>query len=129
MKTIVLVVDDQPDIRKLIRMTLDSSKYELHEVENGQGALHTVEVVRPHVVLLDATIPGSVDGYAVCAQIKKAPELSSTLVVLITARGQPVDMVAGASAGCDGYLTKPFSPLELIDTVERLMESRGRDQD
>ncbi len=126
MKTIVLVVEDQPDIRKLVSMTLDFGDYEIHEAETGQGALHMVRALRPDVVLLDAATAGDEDGSRECEKNKQTRELSATLVVMWTAQGQPTDVEAGSRAGCDAYLAKPFSPLELIDTVERLLESRGR---
>jgi CheY-like chemotaxis protein len=118
----VLIVDDQPDIRKLILMTMESEGYDLHEASNGEDALRSVHNLRPDVVLLDVMMPGTLDGYQVCEKIKNDPLLQlTTKVVLLTARGQLTDIARGKSVGCDAYLVKPFSPLELIDTVDRLV--------
>ncbi|NTV09667.1 MAG: response regulator [Zoogloea sp.] len=126
MKKIVLVVEDQPDIRKLIRMTLDFGHFEVHEADNGPNALHMMQAIRPNIVLLDVMMPGGLDGFQVCRQIKQDAATARTMVVMLTARGQQADMAAGHQAGCDAYLTKPFSPLELIDTVEGLLETQDR---
>lgn len=123
-KKIVLVVEDQPDIRKLIRMTLDYGDYEVHEADNGDLGLHMVHGIRPDLVLLDVMMPGSLDGYQVCERVKRDPRTAALPVVMLTARGQQADFDAGRVAGADAYLTKPFSPLELIDTVEAQLRKR-----
>lgn len=120
-RKIILVVEDQADIRKLIRMTLDFGAYEIHEADNGENGWHMVKALRPHLVLLDVMMPGSLDGYQVCQKIKQEGVLRHVPVVLLTARGQQSDFETGRQAGCDAYLTKPFSPLELIDTVDGLL--------
>ena len=127
MKSIVLVVEDQPDIRKLIRMTLDFGEFEVHEAENGVSGLRMLGAVRPNIVLLDMMMPGELDGFQVCRKIKEARETAGTMVVMLTARGQQADLNAGRDAGADAYLTKPFSPLELIDKVESLLEQQARE--
>ncbi|MEO7404475.1 MAG: response regulator [Burkholderiales bacterium] len=116
----LLIVEDQPDIRKLIRMTLEFEGYDLLEAENGAEGLHIAQAARPVIVLLDVMMPGELDGYQVCERIKQDPSLKGTRVIMLTARGQQTDLDQGRKAGCDAYLTKPFSPLELIDTIDRL---------
>lgn len=117
----VLIVEDQSDIRKLIRMTLEFEDYEIHEAADGAFGLAMVSAVRPDLVLLDVMMPGELDGLQVCQRIKSDPKLAHTKVVLLTARGQARDREAGAAAHTDEYLVKPFSPLQLIETIERLM--------
>ena len=122
MKRSVLIVDDQPDIRKLIIMTMESEDFTLHETDNGVDALRLAQNLRPAVVLLDVMMPGGLDGYQVCEKIKSDDALKSTTkVILLTARGQRTDVERGQSVGCDAYLVKPFSPIELLDTVDRLV--------
>lgn len=122
MKRNVLIVDDQPDIRKLILMTMESEDFELHESDNGIDALRLAQNLRPAVVLLDVMMPGEMDGFQVCEKIKSDAMLKGTTkVVLLTARGQRNDVERGESVGCDAYLVKPFSPIELLDTVGRLV--------
>ena len=116
----LLIVEDQPDIRKLIRMTLEFEGYELLEADNGADGLHQAQAARPAIVLLDVMMPGELDGYQVCERIKADANLAKTRVIMLTARGQQADIEQGKKAGCDAYLTKPFSPLELIDTIDRL---------
>jgi CheY-like chemotaxis protein len=117
----VLIVEDQSDIRKLIRMTLEFEDYEIHEAADGAFGLNMVQAVRPDLVLLDVMMPGELDGLQVCQRIKADPTLQHIKVVLLTARGQARDREAGAAARADEYLVKPFSPLQLIETIERLM--------
>ena len=117
----VLIVEDQADIRKLIRMTLEFESYEIHEASDGAFGLRMAIAVLPDIVLLDVMMPGEMDGLQVCQAIKSNPALASVKVVLLTARGQAGDREAGKRAGADEYLVKPFSPLHLMDTIERLM--------
>lgn len=122
MKRNALIVDDQPDIRKLILMTMESDDFHLHEADNGVDALRLAHNLRPDVILLDVMMPGGLDGYQVCEKIKADEVLRhTTKVILLTARGQRTDIERGQSAGCDAYLVKPFSPIELLDTVDRLL--------
>ena len=119
----ILIVEDQADIRKLIRMTLEFGDFELHEAPDGESGLHLARAVRPHVMLLDVMMPGLLDGYQVCRHIKQDPQLRQIQVIMLTARGQAADVAAGEKAGADAYLVKPFSPLELIDRVEAMVTS------
>lgn len=116
----VLIVEDQPDIRKLIRMTLEFEAYEIHEADDGASGLRMAVALQPDLVLLDVMMPGELDGLQVCQRIKSDATLAGVRVVLLTARGQTRDREAGQRAGADEYLVKPFSPLQLIDTIERL---------
>jgi CheY-like chemotaxis protein len=122
MKPKALIVDDQDDIRKLIMITMECGDFDLHEADNGEDAWHIAQGLRPAVVLLDVMMPGGMDGYQVCAKIKADPVLKSiTKVILLTARGQLTDVAQGNAVGCDAYLVKPFSPLELLGIVDRLV--------
>lgn len=117
----ILIVEDQPDIRKLIRMTLEFEPYDVHEAADGVTGLRVAGEVRPDLMLLDVMMPGELDGLQVCRKIKSDPELKAIRVILLTARGQARDLEAGREAGADEYLVKPFSPLQLIETIERLL--------
>lgn len=114
----VMIVDDNAGLRKLLRMTLQSSGYGLLEAETGDDALRMVRTHLPDVVLLDVMMPGSMDGYAVCSAIKNDPSLSGTRVVILSARAQRDDLEAGRLAGADHYLVKPFSPIELVKLLQ-----------
>lgn len=117
----ILIVEDQPDICKLVRMTLEFGDFEIHEAHDGESGLNMARAIKPDVILLDVMMPGLLDGYQVCDRIKKDPELRAIKVAMLTARGQATDLAAGEAAGADAYLVKPFSPLELIDRVESLV--------
>lgn len=114
----ILIVDDQGELRKLVRMTLEFEDYELHEAENGERALELVQAVSPDLVILDVMMPGHINGYDVCQRVKENSETSGIYIVLLTARGQKEDLERGDEVGADTYLVKPFSPIELIDVVK-----------
>ena len=117
-RSVILIIEDQTDIRSLIRMTLEMGNNEIHEAENGDSGWHMVRALRPDLVLLDVMMPGTLDGYQVCQKIRNEPSVKETPVIMLTARGQQSDFEMGRQAGATAYLTKPFSPLELIDTVD-----------
>ena len=117
MKPRVLIVDDQVDIRKLVHMTLDIGDVEVFEADSGESALEMMHRVKPDIVLMDIMMPGEIDGLEACRRIKADPVLAGTLIAMLTARGQQADIDAGKAAGADAYLVKPFSPLQLLDTV------------
>jgi CheY-like chemotaxis protein len=119
----ILIVDDQPDIRKLIALTLQHlDNAEIFEADNGGDGLRLALEIKPNLMLLDVMMPGSLDGYQVCEKVKKDPVLGKhTKVILLTARAQQNDLAQGAQAGSDAYLTKPFSPLKLLDLVDELL--------
>lgn len=122
MKTVdrILIVDDNDDIRKLLRLTLDNADIELLEARSGMEALQIVQRVHPRLVLLDIMMAGEIDGLEVCRKIKADPMLFDTRVILVTSRAQQSDIRAGYQAGADMYLIKPFSPLQLIDSIRQL---------
>lgn len=121
--TRILIVDDQADIRKLINLTLQHLEdAEIFEADNGGEGLRMAQEVKPHLMLLDVMMPGSMDGYQVCEKVKNDPTLTpNTKVILLTARAQKEDLAQGEKAGSDAYLTKPFSPLKLLDLVDDML--------
>ena len=117
----ILITEDQADIRKLIHMPLEFEDYEIREAPDGMEGLRVAKEFHPDLMLLDIMMPGELDGLQVCRNIKADPVLKTIKVVLLTARGQVADRQAGKDAGADGYLIKPFSPLELIETLEGML--------
>lgn len=116
----ILMVEDQPDIRKLIRMTLEFEDYEVHEAEDGETGLQRALALRPDLVLLDVMLPGAMDGLEVCRRLRADASVAAIPVLMVTARGMAADVEAAREAGADEYLFKPFSPHELIETIERM---------
>jgi DNA-binding response OmpR family regulator len=121
----LLIVDDQPELRKMLRLALGYGKYQLLEAGDGVTALAIARAEKPDVVLLDVMMPGELDGFAVCQAIKSDPELRETFIIMLTARGQATDYASGDAAGADAYMIKPFSPTKLIEVVE-MREKLGK---
>ena len=120
----VLIVDDDPFIRRLIATTLeDVAHFELLQAGDGEEALAVAARELPDLVFLDIDMP-RLDGLEVCRRLRAAPETAgATIVMLTAARGDVAERDAGA-AGADRYLTKPFSPLDLLRLAEGLTEGR-----
>lgn len=111
--TRVLVVDDEAPLRQLVVTYLTREQYEVREAEDGPRALEIAQQFEPDLVVLDLGLPG-LDGLEVCRQLRT---FSDCYVVIVTARGDEVDLLVGLSVGADDYLTKPFSPRELMARV------------
>jgi two-component system phosphate regulon response regulator PhoB len=116
----ILIVDDQADIRRLLRLTLPKH-YEIFEAANASDAHELILRERPDAVVLDVMMPGEMDGYELCRKIKQERSLADIHVVLVTARGQEADRQLGSAAGADGYFVKPFSPLALVRHLELVL--------
>lgn len=117
----ILIVEDQEEIRELIRVTLEFDDYEIEESPNGDEGLRKAGSFRPDLILLDVMMPGGLNGLQVCQRVKADPALKRTKVILLTARGQDGDRQAGLKAGADEYLIKPFSPLELMKVIGKVI--------
>src|SRR3954468_14063793 len=120
----VLVVDDDDVIRQLITVNLELEGFDVVTAVDGQDALDKVKEARPHVVTLDVMMP-RVDGWEAAARLRSDPETQHIKVILLSARAQEADIQRGERIGVDAYLTKPFDPDELIDTVRRLVGNSG----
>ena len=120
MSRAVLVVDDDPFIRKLVATTLeDVSGFELHEAADGVQALARARATRPAIVFLDVDMP-RMDGIDACREMRADPLISGATIVMLTAAdGDHTERLA-EEAGADLFLTKPFSPLDLLRLVDRL---------
>ena len=115
----VLVVDDDEVIRQLITLNLELEGFEVHEAVDGQDALRAVLEIDPAVITLDIMMP-NLDGWDAAARLRNNPDTAHIKVVLLSARAQEADVRRGARIGVDAYLTKPFDPDDLVDTVRRL---------
>ncbi|HJR18078.1 MAG TPA: response regulator [Actinomycetota bacterium] len=115
-RTRVMIVDDDPLIRGVVRAVLEDQDYELEEAASGEEALRLAERHPPSLVLLDVMMPG-MNGFEVAERFKSDPNLKAAVIVMLTAKDAPEDRVRGMDAGADVYFTKPFSPLELLTTV------------
>jgi len=113
MRETVLLVEDESDVVDLLRYNLIRSGYEVLIANNGSDGLATIAQQRPDAVILDLMLPG-MSGYEVCQKLRKAPETADVAVLMLTAKGEPSERVKGLELGADDYITKPFSPRELI---------------
>lgn len=117
----ILAVDDDPVIQRLLRVNLEMEDYEVAVASDGVEALEQVRAFRPDLVLLDVMMPVK-DGWQVCVEMKRDPELAAIPVVFLSARAQEADVERGTELGADAYVTKPFDPLELLALVGRLLD-------
>ena len=115
----IVIVDDAPFVRLLLRETLEELEdegHELHSAEDGLAGWALIQKTRPDIVFLDVMMP-RMSGYEVCQHVKSDPELCDTFVVLLTAKGQEVDRERGIEVGADEYVTKPFDPDHIVSTA------------
>ena len=115
----ILIVDDDEDMRKVMRMTLEPLTHDIHEAGNAIEALTLARAERPDLVILDVMMPG-VDGYEICYLIKTAPELQHTRVIVLTVRHHKIDISIGRGAFADAFLVKPFDPAKLLAAIGKL---------
>jgi len=126
MKQRILVVDDEVTIQELIRFNLEQSGFEVEIASDGNEALEKFEANKPDLIVLDVMLPGK-DGYDVCKAIRKT---SNTPIIMLTAKETELERVLGLELGADDYITKPFSPLELVARIKAVLRrSSGQEED
>jgi len=108
----VLIVDDEPHIVNLVRLSLDSQKYTVHGAYSAREALALLDHHNPDVILVDLMMPG-VNGYELCQALRDRPQTKKTPIIILSAKGQMKDKMQAIDVGADDYVTKPFDPLEL----------------
>ncbi len=124
MKTNVLVVEDDADIRHLLTYHLTKEGYLVNVVASGEEAVQAVGHQSPDIVLLDLMLPG-LDGLSVCQWLRAQPTTASTPIVMLTAKGEEADVVAGLNAGASDYIPKPFSPKVLSARIRAVLRRPG----
>ncbi|HEV8436940.1 MAG TPA: response regulator [Methylomirabilota bacterium] len=122
-RTRILIVEDEPHIVLSLEVLLRRAGYETVTAADGEEGLARVRELRPDVVLLDIMMPRR-NGYEVCRAIKTDPALSSTPVIMLSAKGQEVEIVKGLELGASGYIAKPFGNAEVLEAVRAALESR-----
>ncbi|MDZ4786954.1 MAG: response regulator transcription factor [bacterium] len=116
----ILVIEDDEDIQELLRYNLGTEGYKVSAVGNGPDGLKRAKELLPDLIILDRMLPG-MEGLDVCKNLKNLSETSTIPVIMLTAKGEDSDVVAGLELGADDYLTKPFSPKILIARVRNLL--------
>jgi twitching motility two-component system response regulator PilH len=116
----VLIVDDEPNVVDLVRVTLEDERVRVLDAPDGAHAIEALSALQPDLVLLDVNLP-DLSGFEICRWIRQDAGLKHTKVVMLTAAAQKEDITRGHAAGADHYLTKPFSPVRLLSLVEELL--------
>jgi DNA-binding response OmpR family regulator len=113
----ILVVEDEPAVAEVVSLYLRRAGYAVRVADNGQAALREIEHQSPTLIILDLMLPG-LDGWAITHHVR---ERGDTPIIILTARGQETDRIAGLEMGADDYVTKPFSPQELVSRVRAVL--------
>jgi two-component system alkaline phosphatase synthesis response regulator PhoP len=116
----VLIVEDEPDIRKLVRYNLAQERFKVLEAEDGEQALKIVKTDKPNLMILDLMLPG-LSGLELCKILRQRPETAHVPILMLTAKAGETDKVIGLEIGADDYLAKPFSPREMIARVRAIL--------
>ncbi len=123
----ILLIEDEEDIAALIKLQAEISGYKLHVEVDGINGFRTVEREKPDLVILDIMLPG-MNGLDVCRKIKNTAELKNIPVVLLSAKGEEIDIVLGLELGADDYVAKPFSPKILFSRIKAVLR-RGKEDE
>ena len=116
----ILIVEDEPEIAKLIQLALEREGFSCNWCADGLSALQAFTKQQPDLIILDLMIPG-LDGLEVCARIRQKSGVKDPYILMLTAKGEEIDRVIGLSTGADDYMVKPFSPTELVARVRALL--------
>lgn len=116
----ILLIEDEEDIASVVKLQADLSGYRLHVETDGIAGYRAVEREHPDLVLLDIMLPGQ-NGFDVCRKIKSNPELKNIPIIILTAKGEELDIVLGLELGADDYIIKPFSPKVLFSKVKTVL--------
>jgi two-component system alkaline phosphatase synthesis response regulator PhoP len=116
----ILVADDEPFIQRSLAFILKKEGFEVVTADNGQEAIEKAKELRPKIIFLDIMMP-KINGFSVCRAIKSDKALKESHIIILTAKGQEVDRDMGYREGADQFMTKPFSPREVIEKVRSIL--------
>ncbi len=116
----ILIVDDEQDIRMIVKYNLEKEGYQVEEAENGLDAIKVAKNFQPDLILLDVMMPG-IDGIETCEKIRADKDISNALIAFLTARSEDYSQIAGLDSGGDDYITKPIKPKILLSRVKALL--------
>jgi len=118
---LILIVDDDPDTRSMVRTILENSSFKVAEAENGKIALSRIEEVVPDLILLDINMP-EMNGYDVVIHLKQKPDTQNIPVIMLTAKSEPEDLIAGyKDYAAEYYITKPFTTRQLLAGIKLVL--------
>jgi two-component system, OmpR family, alkaline phosphatase synthesis response regulator PhoP len=116
----ILVVDDEPDLRELVRYNLEQEGFVVSEAEDGERALEMIRRTAPALVVLDVMLPGA-SGLDICRVLRSQPQTAKLPILMLTAKSGEVERILGLEIGADDYVTKPFSPRELVARIRAVL--------
>lgn len=125
-KQTILVVEDEEDILELVRYNLSGEGYGVLAVQTGEAGLSTAKREHPDLVILDLMLPG-IDGLDVCRELKAFASTRNIPIIILTAKGEEADIVAGLELGADDYITKPFSPRILMARIKTVLRRKAKE--
>lgn len=117
---LVLLVEDNPSIYKLIIYKLESSEYRVEHRDNGVEGLEAVKELKPDLMILDVMLPGK-NGFELLQQVREDPEVSGTRVIMLTTKSREEDLELGFDLEVDDYMSKPFKPAELLMRIQKVL--------
>ncbi len=117
----ILIVDDQPTIRRLVEISLRSSDRQILEAESGEKALEVAHTQQPDLIIMDLMMPGGMDGFEAVEKLKQNPQTRHTPVLILTAKDQKAERIRAFEVGAGDYLAKPFKLENLVRKVENLL--------
>lgn len=118
----ILIIEDDPDILELVQYHLERNGFDVETALDGESGLKKALSIKPSLIVLDLMLPG-IDGLTVCQNIRKDPNVGSVSIIILTAKGEESDVIVGLELGADDYVTKPFSPKELVARVRANLRS------
>lgn len=121
----ILLVDDEPDILEFLSFNLEKAGYTVFKASNGKDAIKLAKQQIPHLIILDVMMP-EMDGIETCEELRKIPQLNTTVITFLTARNEDYSQIAGFEAGGDDYIAKPIKPKVLISRVGALLKRYGK---
>ncbi len=121
----ILIVDDEPDLIELLRANLESEDFMVESAKDGETGLKLAMADPPHLLVLDLMLPG-IDGLEVCRRLRNHPRTADLPIIVLTAKAAEVDQIVGLRVGADDYVTKPFSPKELVARVQALLRRASK---
>lgn len=127
-KGTILVIDDEPDLVELVQFNLNKEGYEIIVAQDGRSGLEIALKLVPNLVVLDLMMP-EMDGLEVCRQLRSDPRTRQIPIIMLTAKAAEADRIVGLELGADDYLTKPFSPRELVARVRALLRRASSSQE
>ena len=116
----ILIIDDEPYILRSLSFVLEKEGFRVETASNGEEALERIRRLRPRLVFLDIMLPRK-NGYQVAAAVREDRELADTYIIMLSAKGQQIDRERGLLGGADVYMTKPFSPKEIVAHVRKVL--------